>query len=126
MGEKTALPYNQGKMLTYDAAVILEAIAADLRQRNLTITGETGSERIDVPADAKLEISYKQKVRPEKRKQKLSIELSWKELPAEEAAPASDTETTDPKPSHSATELCKAVEPAPEDTEESSPAPDVA
>jgi amphi-Trp domain-containing protein len=87
MGEKNDLPYAQGKMLTYDAAVMLEAIAADLRQRTLAAAGENGPMRIELPAEAKLEIAFKQKVRPDKSKQKLSIEISWKEsAPREQSA----------------------------------------
>ena len=125
MGEKTALPYNQGKMLTYDAAVILEAIAADLRQRTLTISGGTGSERIDVPANAKLEIAFKQKIRPEKNKQNLSIEISWKEVPIAEVPPAPTEDTATDKPTPEAEDPCDVVESA-VSLEETTPNPDAA
>lgn len=91
MGEKMTLPYPQGKMLTYDVAVMLEAIAADLRQRTLAATSQTGPMRIELPTMAKLEIAFKQKIRPDKTKQKLTIEMSWKENLSEE-----QTETATP------------------------------
>jgi len=93
MGEKTALPYPQGPMLTYDVAVMLEAIAADLRQRTLAASEENGPVSITLPAMAKLEIGFKQKIRPDKTKQKLAIEITWKE----HRSPA-ETETAGQEP----------------------------
>lgn len=83
MSEKNELFHCDQKMLTYDAAIVLEALVAGLRQGKLGVTGETGQVCIDLPALAELEISFKEKVKPGKSKRKLSIELAWKE---EEAA----------------------------------------
>ncbi|MEA4857341.1 MAG: amphi-Trp domain-containing protein [Solidesulfovibrio sp.] len=79
MSEKSDLFHCDEKMLTYDAAVVLEKIVDGLRQRKLTATTEDGPVCVDLPLLAELEISFKQKVKPGKSKHKLSIELSWKE-----------------------------------------------
>lgn len=92
MSDTADVCYTQGKMLTYDAAVMLEAIAADLRQRELSITGENGPVRVAVPGEAKLEIVFKQKIKTEKSKQKLAIEITWKEIASTDAAEAPGTD----------------------------------
>ncbi|MHC1711581.1 MAG: amphi-Trp domain-containing protein [Solidesulfovibrio sp.] len=79
MGDKSELFHCDEKMLTYDAAVVLEKIVTDLMQRKLATTGENGPVCIDLPLVTKLEISFKEKVKPGKSKRKLSIELAWKE-----------------------------------------------
>ncbi|WP_428569507.1 MAG: amphi-Trp domain-containing protein [Solidesulfovibrio sp. DCME] len=79
MSEKSDLFHCDEKLLTYDAAVILEEIVAGLRQRKLTASTEDGPVCVDLPLLAHLEISFKQKVKPGKSKRKLSIELAWKE-----------------------------------------------
>lgn len=86
MSDSSVLTYGQGKMLTFDAAVILEALVADLRQGVVTVLGESGPVRVELPAAAKLEIEFKAKTKPGKTKQKLAIELTWKETD-EGAAP---------------------------------------
>lgn len=78
MSDSSVLIYGQGKMLTFDAAVVLEALVADLRQGVVTVLGESGPVRVELPAAAKLEIEFKAKTKPGKSKQKLAIELSWK------------------------------------------------
>lgn len=92
MSEPCDVCYTQGKMLTYDTAVMLEAIAADLRQGVLSVAGENGPKRVVLPACGTLEIEFKQKVRPDKSKFKLEIEIVWKEEAEEsrEQAPAPD------------------------------------
>jgi amphi-Trp domain-containing protein len=88
MSESSVLTYGQGKMLSYDAAVVLEALVADLRQGMVTVLGESGPVRVELPAQAKLEIEFKGKVKPGKSKHKLAIEITWKEKDeAEEDAP---------------------------------------
>lgn len=84
MSDSSVLTYGQGKMLTFDAAVILEALVADLRQGVVTVLGESGPVRVALSATTKLEIEFKAKTKPGKNKQKLAIELSWKEKEAEE------------------------------------------
>ena len=79
MGDKTDLFHCDEKMLTYDAAVVLEELVAGLRQRKLAAKGENGPVCIDLPLLTDLEISFKEKVKPGKTKRKLSIELAWKE-----------------------------------------------
>lgn len=79
MSEKSDLFHCDEKMLTYDAAVVLEKIVEGLRQRKLAGTTEDGPVCVDLPLTAQLEISFKQKVKPGKSKRKLSIELAWKE-----------------------------------------------
>jgi amphi-Trp domain-containing protein len=79
MSEKSDLFHCDQKMLTYDAAVILEEFVAGLRQRKLAGKTADGPVCIDLPLLTELEISFKQKVKPGKAKRKLSIELSWKE-----------------------------------------------
>jgi len=89
MSDTTELSYGQGKMLTYDAALILDAIAADLRQGSLPLAsaGEAVPARVTLPATAKIEIEFKGKVKPGKSKHKLAIEITWKE---KEEAPEKD------------------------------------
>ena len=79
MSEKSELFHCENTMLTYDAAVILEGIVAGLKQQKLTAPGENGPVCVDVPQQAKLEISFKEKVKPGKSKRKLAIEVTWKE-----------------------------------------------
>jgi len=79
MGDKSELFHCDAKMMTYDAAVILEGIVAGLKQRKLTTKGESGPVCIDLPLLADLEINFKEKVKPGKSKRKLSIEIEWKE-----------------------------------------------
>lgn len=79
MSEKSNLFHCDEKLLTYDAAVVLEELVAGLRQRKLVGKSETGPVCIDLPLLANLEISFKEKIKPGKSKRKLSIELSWKE-----------------------------------------------
>ena len=92
MSDSSKLSYGQGKMLTYDAAVILEAIATDLRQRALTLipAAEGAPDQVTLPANAKLEIEFKGKVKPGKSKHKLSIEISWKEKDEQEEEAADE------------------------------------
>jgi amphi-Trp domain-containing protein len=81
MSDTAELSYGQGKMLTYDAALILDAIASDLRQGSLPLAtaGEAVPARVTLPANAKIEIEFKGKVKPGKSKHKLAIEITWKE-----------------------------------------------
>ncbi|KHK04212.1 amphi-Trp domain-containing protein [Desulfovibrio sp. TomC] len=79
MGEKSKLFQCDEKMLTYDAAVVLEKIVDGLKQRKLTATGQDGPVCVDLPLVAEMEISFKDKSKPGKSKKKLSIEISWKE-----------------------------------------------
>jgi amphi-Trp domain-containing protein len=95
MSDETPLAYGQGKMLTYDAALILDALAADLRRGSLALAavGEATPARVELPANAKIEIEFKGKVKPGKSKHKLAIEITWKEkdeAEEQEAAPAQD------------------------------------
>lgn len=79
MGEKSELFHCDQKMLTYDAAVLLQGIVDGLRQGKLAVQGGEGPVCMDVPLLANLEISFKEKAKPGKSKRKLSIELAWKE-----------------------------------------------
>lgn len=79
MGDKSELFHCDEKLLTYDAAVLLEGIVRGLKQRKLSATGDNGPVCVDLPLLAKLEVSFKEKVKPGKSKRKLSIEISWKE-----------------------------------------------
>lgn len=79
MGEKSDLFHCDEKMLTYDAAVVLEKIVDGLKQRKLPGTGENGPVCVDLPLVAKLEISFKEKSKSGKSKKKLSIEIAWKD-----------------------------------------------
>lgn len=79
MSEKSELFHCDDTMLTYDAAVVLEGLINGLKQRKLSVTGENGPVCVDLPQQAKLEISLKEKVKPGKSKRKLCIELTWKE-----------------------------------------------
>ena len=79
MGEKTDLFHCDEKMLTYDAAVVLEKIVAGLKQGKLAASGENGPTCVELPRLAELEISFKEKSKPGKSKKKLSIELTWKD-----------------------------------------------
>jgi amphi-Trp domain-containing protein len=79
MGEKSKLFDCDEKMLTYDAAVVLEKIVDGLKQRKLSATGEEGPVCVDLPLVAELEISFKEKAKSGKSKKKLSIEIAWKE-----------------------------------------------
>lgn len=79
MSEKSDLFHCDEKLLTYDAAVVLEEIVAGLRQRKLSAKSADGPICVDLPAMTQLEISFKEKVKPGKSKRKLSIELAWKE-----------------------------------------------
>lgn len=79
MGEKSKLFHCDEKMLTYDAAVVLEKLVDGLKQRKLTTTGQDGPVCVDLPLVAEMEISFKDKSKPGKSKKKLSIEISWKE-----------------------------------------------
>jgi amphi-Trp domain-containing protein len=79
MSDKSDLFHCDEKLLTYDAAIVLEGIVAGLRQRKLAAKGENGPVCIDLPLLAELEVSFKEKVKPGKTKRKLSIELAWKE-----------------------------------------------
>jgi|GEM_PF-983419 len=79
MSEKSELFHCDDTMLTYDAAVVLEGLVAGLKQRKMSATGENGPICVDLPLLAKLEISFKEKVKPGKSKRKLSIEIAWKE-----------------------------------------------
>lgn len=102
MSDATALSYGQGKMLTYDAARILDAIATDLRQGSLPLAtaDEAVAARLELPANAKIEIEFKGKVKPGKSKHKLAIEITWKEKDAATdkitSEPASQEATTPP------------------------------
>ncbi|MFU2208011.1 MAG: amphi-Trp domain-containing protein [Desulfovibrio sp.] len=87
MSDKSNLFHCDEKLLTYDAAVVLEKIVDGLRQRKLVGNGENGPVCIDLPLLANLEIEFKEKVKPGKSKRKLSIELAWKE---EEEKPSLD------------------------------------
>jgi amphi-Trp domain-containing protein len=79
MGEKSELFHCDSKLLTYDAAIVLEGLVAGLRQGKLSATGENGPVCVELPPLAKLEIRFKEKAKPGKSKRKLSIELTWKE-----------------------------------------------
>lgn len=79
MSEKTDLFHCDEKMLTYDAAVVLEKIVEGLRQRKLAGKTAEGPTCIDLPLMAEVEVSFKEKSKPGKSKKKLSIELAWKE-----------------------------------------------
>ncbi|OLN29198.1 hypothetical protein DVDV_1196 [Desulfovibrio sp. DV] len=79
MGEKSKLFHCDEKMLTYDAAVVLEKLVEGLKQRKLAATGEDGPVCVDLPLVAELEISFKDKAKSGKSKKKLSIEIAWKE-----------------------------------------------
>jgi len=79
MGEKSDLFQCDEKMLTYDAAVVLEKIVAGLKQRKLSASGENGPACVELPLVGKMEISFKEKAKSGKSKKKLSIEIVWKE-----------------------------------------------
>ncbi len=79
MGEKNELFHCGGKMLTYDAAIVLEDIVAGLRQGKLAGNGKDGPVCIDLPALTKMEVDFREKAKSDKTKRKLLIELSWKE-----------------------------------------------
>ena len=79
MGEKSDLFHCDEKLMTYDAAVVLEKIVDGLKQRKLSGTGENGPICVELPLVAKLEISFKEKAKSGKSKKKLSIEIAWKE-----------------------------------------------
>ena len=79
MSEKTELFHCDETMLTYDAAVMLESLVDGLKQQKLSVTAENGPVCVDLPQQAHMEISFKEKVKPGKSKRKLSIEIAWKE-----------------------------------------------
>ena len=79
MGEKSDLFQCDEKMLTYDAAVVLEKIVDGLKQRKLSASGENGPVCVELPLVGKMEISFKEKAKSGKSKKKLSIEIVWKE-----------------------------------------------
>lgn len=79
MGDKSKLFHCDEKMLTYDAAVVLEKLVEGLKQRKLPAAGESGPVCVDLPLLATLEINFKGKTKPGKSKKKLSIEIAWKE-----------------------------------------------
>jgi amphi-Trp domain-containing protein len=82
MGEKSDLFHCDEKMLTYDAAVVLEKITTELKQGKLAASGENGPVCVELPRLCELEISFKEKSKPGKSKKKLSIELTWKDSDA--------------------------------------------
>jgi len=79
MGEKSNLYHCDQKMLTYDAAVVLQQLVDGLRQGKLPAAGDSGPVCVEVPLIAKMEINFKDKNKPGKNKKKLSIEITWKE-----------------------------------------------
>jgi len=77
MSEKSVLFESEGKVLTYDAGVLLHRIADGLCKGQIELDGESGTVCIPLATDVSMEIEIKDKTKNDAVKRVLEIEMKW-------------------------------------------------
>ena len=77
MSEKNVLYENEGKVLTYDAGVLLGRIAEGLRQGAIVLEGDSGTVTAPLSNEVSMEMKIKDKTKDGTTKRVLEIEMKW-------------------------------------------------